>query len=192
MKIFSKHIAIAALTLTACGGGGSTTPQPSPSSSPMAQSYTQTELLARPAVKEAFETFANHDTTNRAEPYNDPLLQSQIGSFMTSVAGRSAATAAAAQAVLYPNEMQLDLSQVSGGTASYLGVETGGVTGSKFGGRALSDDIIDISLGAIFGNTLAALGAASDDNKETPCLMSDNVGYDKTNTATFPYVQAPL
>ena len=182
---------LAALALGACGGG-STVTVPSPSPSPAAQSYIQTELLARPAVKEAFETFANHDTTNRTEPYNDPLLQSQIGSFMTSVAGRSAQTAAAAQATLYPNEMQVDLSQIGGGTASYLGVETGGATGSKFGGRALSDDIIAISLGAIFGNTFGALGAAPDDNKETPCLMNDNVSYDKSNTTTFPYVQDPL
>jgi hypothetical protein len=78
------------------------------------------------------------------------------------------------------------------GTASYLGVETGGATGSKFGGRALNDDVIDISLGAIFGNTLSALGVVPDDGKESPCLTTDNVAYDKSNTTTFPYVQGPI
>lgn len=188
---------LAALTLFAgsllagCGGGG-TSPSPTPTPSTAPQSFIQTELLARPAVKEAFESFANHDTTNRTEPYNDPTLQASIGSFMTGVAGRSSATASAAQSVLYPNEMQIDTSQTGGGSASYLGVETGGATGSKFGGRALSDDIITISLGAIFGNTFSALGLVPDDNKESPCLMTDNVSYDKTNTNSFPYVQAPL
>ena len=76
--------------------------------------------------------------------------------------------------------------------AAYLGYETGGATGSKFGGRALDDDVIDISLGAIFGNTLSALGLIPDDHKEAPCLTTDNVGYDKSNTTTFPYIQAPL
>ncbi|HEV3153207.1 MAG TPA: DUF4331 family protein [Candidatus Baltobacteraceae bacterium] len=190
MKQLLSIAALGAVILTGCNGS-TVAPGPTPSNPP-AQTYTQTELLARPAVKEAFESFANHDTTNRTEPYNDPTLQMSIGNFMTSVAGRSAATASALQSVLYPNEMTIDTSQVNGGTASYLGVETGGATGSKFGGRALSDDVIGISLGAIFGNTLSALGVVPDDTKESPCLMTDNVSYDKSNTNTFPYVQAPL
>lgn len=187
---YSPFIAILALAaLSACNGSGNTTPAPRPT---QAQTYNQTELLARPAVKEAFESFASHDTTNRTEPYNDSTLKNSIGSFTMTVAGRSAATASAMQSILYPNEMQIDTSQLAAGTASYLGVETGGATGSKFGGRGLKDDIITISLGAIFGNTISALGAAPDDGKESPCLMTDNVSYDKSNTATFPYVQAPL
>ena len=76
-------------------------------------------------------------------------------------------------------------------TAAYLGVESGGATGSKFGGRAISNDIIDLSLGAIFGNTLSYLGV-KDDGKELPCLTTDNVAYGSHDTASFPYVQAPL
>ena len=67
-----------------------------------------------------------------------------------------------AASVLYPNVMKVDLSQNTT-TAAYLGYETGGATGSKFGGRGLDDDVIDISLGAIFGNTLSALGLIPDD-----------------------------
>ena len=152
------------------------------------QAYTQIELLARPAVKEAFETFANHSVTDRAEPYNDPTLHAQIGSF-TKVF-RSATIASTLQAILYPNEMLVDLSQNTT-TAAYLGVESGGATGSKYGGRALDDDIIDLSLGAIFGNTLSYLGVP-DDHKEIPCLTTDGVGYGSKGTSTFPYIQAPL
>ncbi|HKE36798.1 MAG TPA: DUF4331 family protein [Candidatus Baltobacteraceae bacterium] len=152
------------------------------------QSFVQIELLARPAVKEAFEAFKSHDTTNRSEPYADPVLHRQIGSFTRQF--RSATIAKTLQAVLYPNEMKLDLSQNTT-TAAYLGVESGGATGSKFGGRALSDDIIDLSLGAIFGNTLVYLGAA-DDGKELPCLTTDNVAYSSTTGSSFPFVQAPI
>jgi hypothetical protein len=95
---------------------------------------------------------------------------------------------------------------------NYLGIETGGATqlpkGLKpFGGRALTDDVIDISLGAIFGNTVPALGLAPDDNNESdgradnsfasghrPNLTSDNVSWQtapKHFTTTFPYVGAP-
>lgn len=151
--------------------------------------YKQIELLSRPAVKEAFELFEDHNKTNRSEPYADPVLQAQIKSF--SMMFRSKKTAETLQAVLYPNVMKADLSQDTT-KAAYLGYETGGATGSKFGGRALDDDIIDISLGAIFGNTLSALGLVPDDHKEAPCLTTDNVAYDKSNTKTFPYIQAPL
>jgi hypothetical protein len=160
-----------------------------PTTPPSAKSYKQIELLSRPAVKEAFEMFEDHNTTNRSEPYADPVLKSQIKSF--AHAFRSTTWADTLQAVLYPNVMKVDLSQ-STTKAAYLGYETGGATGSKFGGRALDDDIIDISLGAIFGNTLSALGLIPDDHKEAPCLTTDNVAYDKSNTQTFPYIQAPL
>ncbi len=160
-----------------------------PTSAPGQTVYKQIELLSRPAVKEAFEAFEDHNKTNRSEPYADHVLQEQIKSF--SLMFRSKKTAETLQAVLYPNVMKADLSQ-NVTTASYLGYETGGATGSKFGGRGLDDDVIDISLGALFGNTLSALGLIPDDHKEAPCLTTDNVAYDKNNTATFPYVQAPL
>jgi hypothetical protein len=180
------------LAIVACGGGSnSSTPATQLTPLPTAVVYQQIELLARPAVKEAFENFSSHDTTNRTEPYNDPTLQASIGSFTTTVAGRSAATASALQSILYPNETVADLSQTAT-TGSYLGVETGGATGSKFGGRSLADDTIAISLGALFGNTLSALGVVPDDGKESPCLENDNVALASTASTTFPYTQAPI
>ena len=151
--------------------------------------YNQIELLSRPAVKEVFELFKDHNKTNRVEPYADPVLQSQIKSF--SQMFRSRKWADTLQAVLYPNVLKADLSQDTT-KAAYLGYETGGATGSKFGGRALDDNVVDISLGAIWGNTLSALKLVPDDHKEAPCLTTDNVAYDKSNTKTFPYIQAPL
>jgi hypothetical protein len=159
-----------------------------------AASYIQIELLSRPAVKEAFESFADHDPTNRAEPYNDQTIQNDIVSFAENTAGRSATTANTLKAVLYPNEMQIDLSS-SATTAGYLGVETGGKVGTTFGGRSLTDDTIDVSLSAIFGNALSALGVAPDDGKESPCLATDNLpaavpAYQASST--FPYSQGPV
>lgn len=178
-----------AVTVTACSGGGGSAGTPIPPANNA--KYVQIELLSRPAVKEAFENFTDHDTTNRTEPYNDSTLQGEIGSFTTTAAGRSAATASALQSILYPNEMVVDLSQTAT-TGSYLGVETGGATGSTFGGRSLTDDTIAISLGALFGNTLSALGVVPDDGKESPCLTNDNVAATNVTTSTFPYAQAPL
>ncbi|HET9343264.1 MAG TPA: DUF4331 family protein [Candidatus Eremiobacteraceae bacterium] len=152
--------------------------------------WTQIERLGRPAVKEAFEAYDSHDRTNRSTPIDDPLLPNDIYTFTTTVAGRSPAIANVLKAVLIPDEISADLSQ-TGAPAAYLGVETGGATGSKFGGRGLNDDIIDISLGAIFGNTIPALKLAPDDGKESPALESDHVGPHQTYGKTFPYLNAP-
>lgn len=181
---------------TSCGGA-KTVAVPTNVSVPAGSGYQQIERLGRPAIKEATQNFAQHDSTNRTTPYQQPLssqtLFQSIGTFATTVAGRSATTAATLQAVLIPDEIQVDLSQ-SVTKAAYLGVETGGFTGSKFGGRALTDDVIDIDLGAVFGNTLAALSLVADDHKESPCLTTDNVpsmaALDNV-TATFPYVGKP-
>jgi hypothetical protein len=182
-------VAVAAIgAIVGCNSSNVTTPI-GPGPGPGPNSFQQIELLSRPAVKEVFELFEDHNKTNRSEPYADPVLQGQIKSF--TLLFRSKTNADTLQAVLYPNVMKADLSQNTT-KAAYLGYETGGATGSKFGGRALDDDVVDISLGAIFGNTLSALGLIPDDHKEVPCLTTDNVAYDKSNTSTFPYIQAPL
>jgi hypothetical protein len=188
-KVGLVALALAGAIVGGCSSNAANVTPPPGGGSGGAGIYKQIELLSRPAVKEAFELFEDHNKTNRSEPYADPVLQSQIKSF--SLNFRSAQWADTLQAILYPNVMKADLSQ-NVTTASYLGYETGGATGSKFGGRALDDDVIDISLGAIFGNTLSALGVIPDDHKEVPCLTTDNVPYDKSNTTTFPYIQSPV
>ncbi len=155
--------------------------------------YDQLELLSRPAVKEVFEVFADHRLSNTREPYDDPAIHHAVSYFMTNVAGRSPAIANVVTSVLYPNEMSADLSQY-GVPAAYLGVETGGATGSKFGGRALTDDVIDISLGVIFGKTIPALGLAADDRKENNCLANEHVYSGQGGRQTqddYPYVTTP-
>ena len=179
---------------TSCGGGST---GPTSGNVQLPAQYTQIERLARPAIKEAFQAYANHDGTNRSTPYAKPYasqtLYQEIGSFTTTVAGRAAANAATLQAILIPDEIAVDLSQ-STTTAAYLGVETGGATGSKFGGRGLADDVVDIDLGAVFGKTLSALGLVPDDGKASPCLTTDNVASqavaDHVSTS-FPYVGTP-
>ncbi len=181
--------------------------------------YTQIERLARPAIKEAFQAYEDHDSTNRSSPYADPTLPAAIMKFMTTPtpygAGRSEATAKAMVTLLIPDEMSADLSQA--GPARYLAVETNGKSGlpvavvravpapliygikralgdpyRKFGGRDLASPVIDLDLGAIYGSLTSKLGLAPEDHKETPCLTSDNVGpQGKHFTGEFPYFGAP-
>ncbi len=194
----TQATALTAIVIALCGcSHASTAPAP-----PQAKTYQQIERLAEPAVKEAFENFQDHDATNRTTPANDSLLQGQVNSFMTTVAGRSQATSNAIISVLFPFEITANMSvnlppggQPAGRYAAYLGIQTGGATGNTFGGRWLNDDTIKTSLGAIFGNTLAALGAAPEDGKESWCLADDNLsngeGTFQSYGNTFPYVNAP-
>jgi hypothetical protein len=175
---------VAALAASACSSS-------STSSNPTTQTYQQIERLARPAVKEAMQPYMNHDGTNRSSPFNpsDPLI-ADVNSFMTNVAGRDAQTTAAVAGILIPDVLISDLSKTGVGPA-YLGVESGGATGSPFGGRGLHDDVIKTDLGAIFGSTVFAL-TGHDDGKESVCLADDNVVYGgKHDTTTFPYLGAP-
>ncbi|HEX5269379.1 MAG TPA: DUF4331 family protein, partial [Gemmataceae bacterium] len=149
------------------------------------QIFTQSDRVGKPLVNELFATVANlrHQANDIDSPSDDPdQLRNDVLFFMTHAAGRSQATAAAAAALLTPSALVADLSQ--SGPAGYLGVETHGAIGSAFGGRALTDDVVDTTLGIAFGNTLASLGLVPDDGAEIPALTSDHV---TQNTAPKHY-----
>ena len=103
--------------------------------------FVQIDRLSRPAINEVFATVANnrHAQNHTLDSPTDDKptsLPDDIQSFMTGTAGRSQAITDVVKAVIIPDVMKVDLSQ-HGVPAAYLGVETGGATGSKFGGRAL-------------------------------------------------------
>ncbi|MDP9018547.1 MAG: DUF4331 domain-containing protein [Candidatus Eremiobacteraeota bacterium] len=183
------------------------------------QDFVQVERLGRPAVKEATEDFKLHDTTNRHDITDDKTLADSIKAFVMrpapSGAGRSEAIANAIQHVLIPDAIAADLNAF--GPARYLAVETNGKSGlpiaviravpppgiygikkalgdpyRHFGGRDLKSPVIDLSLGVLFGSLVPKLGLAPEDNRETPCLTSDNTTpAAKHITDTFPYMGAP-
>ena len=196
--------AVLGLGLAACGGGsGDTvrlTPQPAgPVGAASATRYTQIERLSRPAVKEVFENFVDHQKSNAAEPYNDPTLQTEISGVMDFLRppkngadfGKFLAGSGSTGGLLYPDEYTVDLSQT---TAAYLGVETGGASGGKFGGRGINDDVIGLSLGAVFGNVLTkTVPVQPEDNQENNCLSTQNltIAASQSNTGSFPYLSSP-
>ena len=164
--------------------------------------YNQLDRLARPVVNEALATvtFRRHEHNDKDNPTDDSNpndgLITDIDGFLQFPAGRSQAIRNVIESILVPDVMVADLSQAD--HASYLGYEVtqalSGGTKSSFGGRALTDDVVDISLGIIFGNTVPALGLAPDDGAELPSFSTDNVGYDPTvkkTLSTFPYVGTP-
>lgn len=191
---------LSSIVLAGCAGSTNSTPPTSSviglwatTSVQNGNVYTQRDRLANPVVNEVFATVANdrHKINDEATPDQDfHELRNDINTFMTTVAGRSQATANVVTAVLVPDTMKADLTK--SGPAAYLGVETNGATGGTFGGRALGDDVVDISLGIVFGTTISSLSLAPADGNEITTLTSDNVDASgKHFTGTFPYLGAP-
>ena len=157
--------------------------------------FVQQDRLARPAVNEALATVTarRHEANNKINPTQDRgSIGTDIVTFMTNPNGanRSAAIANTLATVLTPDVLVANLANTTD-KASYLGVETGGFTGGKFGGRALTDDIIDIDLMAIFGPVIPALGLAPDDGRELPQFSTDNIGPHSDYQNVFPYLGNP-
>jgi hypothetical protein len=196
MKYTKPVIALATLGfgLTACGGGSvHLTPQPK---NPGVTTYTQIERLSRPAIKEVFEPFQDHQISNAVEPYADTTIQGDIKTTEDALRPPNTATntdyGTTLAGLLYPDEYLVNLAGTEaplGLTGQYfLSTELSG--GTSFGGRAPNDDVIDLELGALFGNALTAAGVA-DDHEENNCLSVQNLPAEdaaKKTTSTFPYL----
>lgn len=157
--------------------------------------YQQFDRLARPVVNEALATVANnrHKVNNEISPSQDSTQLANDIELFLGPAGqaiqRSRATTDVIKAVLVPDVMKANLNATG---AAYLGVETAGATGGLFGGRALTDDVVDTSLGVVFGTVVSDLGLAPVDGKAISALTSDNVGPGaKHYKSTFPYLGDP-
>lgn len=195
--------AVLGLGLSACGGGSVTlTPGPHTSAPPKAQ-YIQIERLARPAIKEVFEPYQDHQLTNVAEPYADVTMQTDILKTEDALRPPNATLATdygkTLSGILYPDEYLVNLAGAapSGSDPYYF---LSGEVDKAFGGRAPNDDVIYLELAALFGPLLGNLGLATEDNEEDTCLSSQNIAgvgapggqnAGKLTTGTFPYLPAP-
>jgi hypothetical protein len=156
--------------------------------------YTQIELLSRPAIKEVFEPYQDHQKTNVVEPYADTTIQNDIVTTEDALRPPTGTTdyGKALAGVLYPDEYLVNLSGATPASGTYfLSYEVSG--GADFGGRAPNDDVVGLELGVLFGKTLSSLGIIADDGEENNCLSAQNITEDpsKKTTATFPYLPVP-
>ena len=142
------------------------------------KTYSQIERLANPLVSEVTVVKARHDLYNMGKPTTDvATFTGDVSGFVTGVAGRDAAYASAIAGALLP-DMLLVYPKRDGTPVFWLSWLFGG-----YGGRSLSDDVVDIGLGAIFGNLLG------NNNNVTPGLTTDNVpANDVAFRSTFPYL----
>ena len=147
--------------------------------------YDQVEFLGNPLVSEVTIMKANHDAYNRTQPYNTATFGPQSLAFINAFRGAQPVVASTLGAVLYPDMLIVESSR-NPATAGWLSW----ALASGWGGRTLSDDVVDAGLSAIFGKIITATGAYCD-NFTLP-LCTDNVGAnDKVFGGTFPYLASP-
>jgi hypothetical protein len=147
--------------------------------------YEQVEFLGNPLVSEVTIVKANHDRYNRTQPYNTAEFGPQSLAFINAFRGSQPVVANTLGAVLYPDMLIVESSR-NPATSGWLSW----ALANGWGGRNLSDDVVDAGLSAIFGKIITAAGAYCD-NFQLP-LCTDNVSAnDKAFSSTFPYLASP-
>lgn len=151
--------------------------------------YTQIERLGNPLVSEVFFPKRDHGLHNNKSPIDDPKTMGNMGSdvpghiraFVSQFPTRTEKTITTLQAVLSPDELLVYPNRAPA-TAGWLSW----ALANGYGGRKLSDDVVDVGLSAVFGNALDAAQPVLNG------LTSDNVGPSvRTFSTTFPYLEAP-
>jgi hypothetical protein len=150
--------------------------------------YTQIERLGNPLVSEVFFPKRDHGLHNNKSPIDDPKTMANQGSdvpghiaaFVGQFPNRTAKTISTLQAVLSPDEL-LVFPNRNGATAGWLSW----ALANGYGGRKLSDDVVDVGLSAVFGNALDS------SQPVLAGLTSDNVNPSvRSFLTTFPYLEA--
>jgi len=178
-------VSLAATGTTACRDDGANAGGPLATSSLAsreARTFTQRERLGNPLVSEVMIRKAHHHEHNTGMPSTDVAdFTDDLTGFVTGVAGRDAAYATIIAGALLPDMLVTYPRRDNVNPATpvfWLSWVFGG-----YGGRRLTDDVVDIGLGAIFGSLLGNTTNVS------PGLTTDNVdANDSAFGATFPYL----
>src|SRR5574341_2273483 len=144
----------------------------------LARTYDQIDRLGNPLVSEVMFAKRDHGFHNTTSPVTDSLyFTAELKGFVATVAGRNATVQNTLAAVLLPDMLvvQTDRPENTAGWLSWA-------LANGWGGRKLTDDVVDAGLAAIFGDLL-------DPNNTSPGLTTDNVNAnDVALSGTFPYL----
>lgn len=172
------HLALSAVALVAVAAcsddSGPTAPR-------LDRSFDQIERLGNPLTSEVFLAKRNHGFHNSGNPSTDAANHgSELRAFVRNVGGRSETVANTIASVLLPDMLIVQTDKPGTGAGWLTWALANG-----YGGRKLTDDVVDAGLAAIFGSLLS-------NQNVTVQLTTDNVSAnDKSFSTTFPYLATP-
>ena len=114
------------------------------------RTYNQVQRLGNPLVSEVFLAKRSHATHGSIGPNQDvALLSAELKNFVKTVAGRNATVQNTLAAVLLPDELIVQTNKATSSAGWLTWALADG-----WGGRKLTDDVVDAGSAAIFGNLL--------------------------------------
>ena len=169
------------IAAVACGSDSSTGVTPSEATA----TFNQVQRLGNPLVSEVLLLKRDHAFHGSTDPITDVAnFAAPVKGFVAAFRPQATGLQSALAATLLPDmlQVQTDQAQTSAGYLSY--VLSG--TGKGFGGRKLTDDVVDISLTAVFSDLLDPTQAVC--KPFTLPLCTDNVASHGGFTTSFPYL----
>jgi hypothetical protein len=178
-RIAGPLLAVALLALaTACDNDDSTGPSTT-------REFNQVQRLGNPLLSEVFLAKRDHAFHGSIGPASDvAAFAPTVQAFPTSF-GRDPLIGNTLSSVLLPDMLivQLDKDPSTAGWLSWA-------LADGYGGRKLSDDVVDAGLTAIFGPLLGDPSHQLCANFALP-LCTDNVPDPGRHAAAFPYLNPP-
>ncbi|HEU4629235.1 MAG TPA: DUF4331 family protein [Gemmatimonadaceae bacterium] len=143
--------------------------------------FRQIDRLGNPLVSEVFLEKRSHGFHNAGMPSTDvATFKAPLEAFVATVAGRNTTVQTTLSGVLLPDMLivQTDKPAASAGWLTWA-------LADGYGGRKLTDDVVDAGLAAIFGPLLST-------ENVSPGLASDNLAAnDEAFGTAFPYLAEP-
>lgn len=148
--------------------------------------YNQVQRLGNPLVSEVFLAKRDHAFHGSIGPSEDVAAFAPTVKAFPAAFGRAPVIGNTLAAVLLPDMLvvQLDKDPATAGWLSWA-------LADGYGGRKLSDDVVDAGLTAIFGPLLGDPEHQLCANFALP-LCTDNVADPGRHTDTFPYLKPPV
>jgi hypothetical protein len=174
-RLVPAVLAAAVLGAAACNNDSGAVTEPAGT-----RMYNQVQRLGNPLVSEVFLAKRSHPQHASIGPAEDAtMIGPELKRFVLDVAGRKQTVANTLAAVLLPDMLVVQTDK-SPATSGWLGW----ALADGWGGRNLTDDVVDAGLSALFGSLL-------DSDNVSPGLTTDNVANDSPFLTTFPYLASP-
>jgi hypothetical protein len=154
-------------------------------STDVAKTYNQVQRLGNPLVSEVFLLKRDHAFHGSSDPSGDvTAFAPNVKGFVAAFRPNATTLQNTLASVLLPDMLivQTDKAQNTAGWLSWA-------LANGYGGRKLTDDVVDTGLSAVFSDLLDPTQAVCKPGALPLC--TDNVGSHGAFTSTFPYLAPP-